>query len=50
MSESPFTISGYLTKDGAIIDEISGRIDDVRVYRRALDGSEICSIYAAAPR
>lgn len=45
MPDTPFTISGYFAKDGAIVDEISGRIDDVRIYDRALTVAEIHSLY-----
>ena len=41
MPEAPFTMSGYLDDSGAIVDEITGRIDDVRIYARALSAAEI---------
>jgi Concanavalin A-like lectin/glucanases superfamily len=41
MPDTPFTMSGYLTESGQIVDEITGRIDDVHIYRRALSESEI---------
>lgn len=44
MSDAPFTISGYLS-GSTIIDEITGKIDDVRIYNRALSISEIKKIY-----
>lgn len=44
MPATPFTISGYLRKDGQIVDEITGRIDDVRIYARALSGEEIRAV------
>ncbi len=39
-----FSISGYLD-NGRIVDEISGRIDDVRVFDRVLNDHEIRAIY-----
>jgi len=50
MTEMPFTISGYLDEDGNIIDEITGRVDDVRIYNRALGAGEINAIYEAASK
>ena len=41
MPDSPFTMSGYLRESGEIVDEITGRIDDVRIYKRALSAKEI---------
>jgi hypothetical protein len=41
MPDVPFTIGAYLEQDGKIIDEITGRIDDVRIYNRALTAREI---------
>lgn len=49
MREVPFSISGYLDEDGGIVDEITGRIDEVRVYSRALGADEIRAIYEAVP-
>ena len=40
-TDAPFTISGYLDGSGRIIDEITGRLDDVRIYNRALSAEEI---------
>ena len=40
----PWTVSGYLD-DGRVIDEMSGRIDDVRIYDRALDAAQIRALY-----
>ena len=37
-------MSGYLDDSGRIIDEITGRLDDVRIYNRALSPTEIRSI------
>ncbi len=33
--EKPITLSGYLTPTEQIIDEITGKIDDVRIYNKA---------------
>jgi len=41
MPETPFTIGGYLDGSGRIVDEMSGRIDEVRIYSRALSAAEI---------
>jgi hypothetical protein len=41
MPDVPFTMSGYLDGSGRIVDEITGRIDDVRIYDRALSQAEI---------
>jgi hypothetical protein len=41
MPDDPFTIGAYIDDDGKIVDEMSGRIDDVRLYSRALSGREI---------
>lgn len=43
--ESPFTFSGYLNDAGEIIDEITGNLDDLRIYNRALDATEIRNVY-----
>ena len=40
-----FTLSGYQDQEGNIVDEITGRIDDVRIYNRVLDAGEIQAIY-----
>ena len=45
MSDSPLTLSGYLDGNGDIVDEISGTLDDVRIYNRALTDEEIRTIY-----
>jgi len=45
MPEVPFSISGYLDDDGKIVDEITGKIDDVRIYNRVLSVDEIQAIY-----
>jgi len=47
MPDSPFTLSGYLDKAGKIVDEISGALDDVRIYNRALSETEIRAVYSA---
>jgi hypothetical protein len=47
MPEVPFTISGYLDKQGKIIDEITGKIDDVRIYNGVLSAEKIRDIYNA---
>jgi len=49
MPETPFTMSGYLNESGKIIDEVTGRIDDVRIYTRALSASEIRSLAGIGP-
>ena len=41
MPEAPFTLSGYLNESGQIVDEMTGRIDDVRIYARALSAKQI---------
>ena len=45
MPDAPFTISGYLNDTGEIVDEITGKIDDVRIYNRVLNVDEIRHIY-----
>jgi len=45
MPEVPFTISGYMRDSGEIVDEITGKIDDVRIYNRVLSVDEIQAIY-----
>ncbi|PWK49836.1 LamG domain-containing protein [Silicimonas algicola] len=40
-SDRPLTIGGYLDKNGSIVDEITGRIDDVRLYNRPLSADEV---------
>jgi hypothetical protein len=44
MPEAPFTMSGYLDDSGEIVDELTGRLDDVRIYARALSPNEIRKI------
>ena len=46
MPETPFTIGAYLDDHGKIVDEMSGLIDDVRIYSRALSAREINSLAA----
>ena len=46
--EVPYTISGYLDGSGRIVDEITGRLDDVRIDNRALSEKEIRSIAESA--
>ena len=48
MRDLPFLISGYINTNGQIIDEITGKIDDVRIYDRVLNGTEIQEIYNSA--
>jgi hypothetical protein len=48
MPDVPFTISGYLDPEGEIVDEITGRVDDVRIYNRVLSADEIMGIYTSA--
>jgi len=45
MPDAPFTISGYLGDGGAIVDEITGMLDDVRIYNRALSEHAIMVVY-----
>ncbi len=47
MPDSPFTISGYLDESGQIVDEITGKLDDVKIYRRVLGESEIMAAFLA---
>ena len=44
MPELPYTLGGYLDKDNRIVDEMTGRIDDVRIYDRALTQSQIADV------
>jgi hypothetical protein len=44
MPDGPFTMSGYMNDAGRIVDEITGRLDDVRIYNRALSQRQIRSI------
>ena len=44
MPEKPFTMSGYLEDSGQIVDEITGRIANVRVYDRALSADQIRAV------
>lgn len=41
LPEAPFTLSGYLDASGAIVDEITGTIDEVRIYDQALSARTI---------
>lgn len=50
MPEGPFTVSGYLDNSGNIVDEITGRIDEVRIFNRVLEPGEIRAIHAAESR
>jgi hypothetical protein len=50
MPETPFTIGSYLDDDGKIVDEMSGLIDDVRIYNRALSASEIRELASGSHR
>lgn len=45
--DEPLTIGGYLKRDGRVIDEITGRLDDVRFYNRVLSADEIRAHYEA---
>ena len=50
LTEHPFSSSGFLNADGAgtesgVTDEIPGRIDDLRIYNRALSPEEIRLVY-----
>jgi Concanavalin A-like lectin/glucanases superfamily len=44
-SDEPLTIGAYLDHNGVVVDEISGRLDDVRIYNRALTAAEVKSYY-----
>lgn len=46
MPELPFTIGGYLDDKNQIVDEITGRLDDVRIYNRALTPTQIEALHA----
>jgi len=46
--DAPFTMSGYLDGSGHIVDEITGRLDDVRIYDRALSQRDIRQIAGLA--
>ena len=56
MRDGPFMISGYLNTPGSpdfdkdarsgIVDEMPGKIDEVRIYDRALSASEINAVYS----
>ena len=48
MPELPFTIGGYVDDNGAIVDELTGRLDDVRIYDRALSDKEIRALAGAS--
>ena len=43
--EAPMTISGYRNSPEPIIDEITGKLDEVRIYNKALTIQEIKDIY-----
>ena len=45
--DEPLTIGAFVKADGTIIDEITGRLDDVRIYNRALSREEIQAHYKA---
>jgi len=47
MPDAPFTLSGYLNDKGGIVDEITGKIDDVRIYNRVLSADEIRNVFNA---
>jgi len=57
MSDAPFLLSGYLNTPGSpdfdeyehpgIVDEMNGKLDDVRVYDHALAAKDIKAIYDA---
>jgi Concanavalin A-like lectin/glucanases superfamily len=44
MPDLPYTLGGYLDSDNRIVDEMTGRIDDVRIYDRALSQSQIGAV------
>jgi hypothetical protein len=46
MPDVPFTVSGYLDTTGNVVDEITGMIDEVRIYNRTLSADEIQNIYS----
>ena len=46
VADSPFTISGYFDESGEIVDEITGKLDDVRIYNRALTEANIRDVYS----
>jgi len=50
MPDAPFTIGSYLDDDGKIVDEITGLVDDVRIYSRALSAGEIKALAADSQR
>jgi Concanavalin A-like lectin/glucanases superfamily len=50
MPDTPFTIGSYLDDHGKIVDEMSGMIDDVRIYDRALSAREIGALAAGSHR
>ena len=41
IAQGSLTISGYRDTKGKIIYEITGKIDDVKIYNRALNDKEI---------
>jgi hypothetical protein len=48
MPDTPFTIGSYLDARGKIVDEMTGLIDDVRIYDRALSAREIKALAASS--
>jgi len=44
MPDLPYTIGGYLDHDDRIVDEMTGRIDDVRIYDQALSATQIATV------
>ena len=44
-SDEPLTIGAYLDHNGVVDDEISGRLDDVRIYNRVWTAADIKSYY-----
>jgi hypothetical protein len=44
LTADPFTLSGYRNREQKIVDEITGKIDDVRIYNYALKPEEIINI------
>lgn len=48
MPDEDFTLSGYMNRNDEIVDEISGKIDEVRIYNYALDPDEINALMYAS--
>jgi len=46
MHDDPITVSGYFDTAGNVVDEITGMIDEVRIYNRSLSADEIRNIYS----